>query len=192
MPSRYLVSPSEYDDIGAVLSEFGQGFEFDACSWEDLCRARVIRGYEVVYLNCARQFEDAAFRARLAPVLREFVNDGGTVYASDWALTVVCEAFPGRLGINLVGKDGDFSCLVGDRGLHVHADGGHEHGPRLLHVHDEPQRPHLVGANDWRERYRRHRADRLEFYLGAVLADKRREHDVHADVLRVGHRRGRR
>jgi hypothetical protein len=117
MPSRYLVSPSEYDDIGAVLSEFGQGFEFDACSWEDLCRPRVIRGYEVVYLNCARQFEDAAFRARLAPVLRDFVNDGGTVYASDWALTVVCEAFPGRLGIDLGGEDGDFSCLVGDRGL---------------------------------------------------------------------------
>jgi hypothetical protein len=117
MNRRYLVSPSEYDDIGAVLREFGKGFEYDSCEWENLCDWTFLRNYEVVYLNCAQVFEQADYRARLAPALREFVDRGGTLYASDWALTVVCEAFPGRLGIDLGGEEGDFACVVNDRGL---------------------------------------------------------------------------
>ena len=117
MNTRYLVSPAEYDDIGAVLREFGHGFEFSVCEWEDLCDWRFLRSFEVVYLNCARIFEKSEYRARLAPAVREFVDRGGTLYASDWALTVVSEAFPGRLGIDPAGETGDLRCLVGDRGL---------------------------------------------------------------------------
>ena len=117
MNHRYLVSPSEYDDIGAVLREFGRGFEYDSCEWANLCDWTFLRNYEVIYLNCAQVFEQADYRARLAPALREFVDRGGTLYASDLALTVVCEAFPGRLGIDLGGEEGDFACVVNDRGL---------------------------------------------------------------------------
>jgi hypothetical protein len=74
MNHRYLVSPSEYDDIGAVLREFGRGFEYDSCEWENLCDWTFLRNYEVVYLNCAQVFEQADYRGRLAPALREFVD----------------------------------------------------------------------------------------------------------------------
>lgn len=117
MNTRYLVSPAEYDDIGAVLREFGRGFEFSVCEWEDLCDWKFLRNFEVVYLNCARIFEKSDYRARLAPAVREFVDRGGTLYASDWALTVVSEAFPGRMAIDPAGEPGDLECLVGDRGL---------------------------------------------------------------------------
>lgn len=83
MTNRILVSPPDYDDIGAVLRDFGRGYEFDTRDWTDLCRPSLLRQYDVVYLNCSQEFQDSEYLLSLTPALREFVEEGGTLYASD-------------------------------------------------------------------------------------------------------------
>ncbi len=70
-----------------------------------------LNGYQIVFFNCGLDDYDldspgSAADAAMAN-LRAFVNDGGSVYASDWANSVVTRAFPGR--INFFDDDGDLS-----------------------------------------------------------------------------------
>lgn len=115
---KFLVSPPDYDDIGSILDSFGAGWNYDTCTWDELVHAKNWIDREAVYLNCSGQLTAASYLAKLTPILRKYVEDGGTVYASDWALTAVKEAFPSFLfELDNSGLAGTFPCSVADSGL---------------------------------------------------------------------------
>ena len=85
------VTSSGYDDIGEVLDSINAGNIFWNTVPDDVSLQTLIDGdYDVLFINCANQInidED---------VVKGFVEQGGTVYASDWALDVLIDAFPER------------------------------------------------------------------------------------------------
>jgi hypothetical protein len=90
---RFLVSPWGFDNIGAVLAKMGKGFEHEQIGWAKIKSATSLRGGDVLFVNCAMRFA-FGYGKRVAPALRDFVAEGGVLYASDWAVAGVNAAFP--------------------------------------------------------------------------------------------------
>lgn len=113
---RFFVSPSSFDNIGAVLNSMGQGFAHAVVGWAELKRWRAAAPRDVLFLNCALRYS-FGYGKRVARMVRGFVEAGGTLYASDRALAAVTEAFPQMLKIDGGGAKGSSNCDVVDRGL---------------------------------------------------------------------------
>lgn len=116
-PRRFLVTPAGYDDIGAVLDEMGKGFEHQVVDFDDLTDPSCLEGCDVLFINCSGESGDFAQASQVAPVIRQFVAQGGSLYASDWAGAVIHEAFPGILEFDQMGEEGVLDCRVRDPGL---------------------------------------------------------------------------
>lgn len=86
------VTPKEWDNIGAVLGELGDGYEYTKIGWTDLGRVGKLKEFEVVFVNCSARSRTGA--QAWSKSLRQYVEDGGALYASDWALELVASAFP--------------------------------------------------------------------------------------------------
>jgi hypothetical protein len=114
---KFLVSPKQFDDIGAVLRGLGEGFEHQTVDWDDIKRPGKLESAQVLFLNCAGIPSRDPFVRDTAPTIRRFVEQGGTVYASDWAVTTIQTAFPGILEFDKRGRSGEMHCTVRDRGL---------------------------------------------------------------------------
>lgn len=100
---KLAVTPRGYDDIGKVLEGMGTGYEYTPIEWEDLCEIERLCQFEVVFINCSGECESYAYRAKTA--IRRFVEQGGSLYASDWASCFVQSAFPERLSFSERGGD---------------------------------------------------------------------------------------
>ena len=92
--SRYLVTPEGFDDIGAVLDEMGEGFAHDEIDWDDLINPESLAGCEVLFINCAGKSGDEDYAQEIAPTIKAFVDSGGTLYCSCWAIAVLEAMFP--------------------------------------------------------------------------------------------------
>lgn len=107
-PERY----DQYDDIGAVLTEMGEGYTFDRIRLKQLGDAERLAKYRVLFLGCAAEmapaqapmpsmarFEgvslmgDPLYLERVRVALTKFVENGGAIYASDWACSYLELAF---------------------------------------------------------------------------------------------------
>ncbi len=104
------VVTGDYDRVQEVLDDLGiesgdvdtyPSSVFDSAWTEDLLADRTrLFGYDIVFLNCG--LGDLPFTAHFFNVipeqslqnLRDFVSQGGSVYASDWAYYVVEKAWP--------------------------------------------------------------------------------------------------
>ena len=85
------ITPSGYDDIGKVLDNLNAGnIAWDSVSSDVSLQTLIDGNYDVLFINCA---EDVKTNGE---VIKAFVEQGGTVYASDWALDALIEAFPER------------------------------------------------------------------------------------------------
>lgn len=104
---RLFVNEPGYDDVGRVLRRMGPVFKFDRA--ENFRHATPANA--VLFLNCG---SPSAISAR---GLRQFVEKGGTVYASDQQATFVARAFPEVFRVSKPMDFGDFSATVVDRGL---------------------------------------------------------------------------
>jgi hypothetical protein len=113
---RFLVSPWGFDNIGAVLAKMGQGFDHEQIGWGKIKSTASLRGADVLFVNCAMRFA-FGYGKRAAPALREFVAEGGVLYASDWAVAGVHAAFPEMVQYDMDGQKGRMPCSVVDRGL---------------------------------------------------------------------------
>lgn len=108
MRERY----DQYDDIGAILTEMGQGYAYDPIPLRQLGDAERLSRYRVLFLGCAaemapaqapmasmRKFEtvsilkEPAYLERVRNALTGFVENGGSIYASDWAASLLELAF---------------------------------------------------------------------------------------------------
>jgi hypothetical protein len=137
---RLAVTPPQYDDMGKLLHQLGSGYSYTDIRLEDLEDGAKLAGYDVVFFTCGtdanvwltdeelggggrpgvksvRFNENAVQRVRQA--LRAFVGKGGTLYASDWRLTLI------RLCFDELAQEGDvvsgakqtITADVVDRGL---------------------------------------------------------------------------
>lgn len=113
-PLRLAVTPKEYDDMGKLLDELGEGYRWEPLRYDDLLHPEVLSEYDVVFFTCggvprrwlgrqralgARPGSDLheirqGYRSRLKESLRTFVGRGGTLYASDWRFKALAIAFP--------------------------------------------------------------------------------------------------
>jgi hypothetical protein len=88
-----LVTRGEYDHIESVFQY--SGTPFTLIDPEDLDQAR-LRPDQILFVNCPGKFTPAALRK-----LTSFVEQGGFLFTTDWALKHVLEpAFPGLVEYN--------------------------------------------------------------------------------------------
>jgi hypothetical protein len=105
-PLRIGVTPTQndnlgkWDDMNKLLNTLGQGYRYDEYPLRDLTNAKKLMEYDVLFLTCAPGGTEPAVTQNL----REFVNNGGTLYASDWRYDCVAQAFPDFKENSLVGR----------------------------------------------------------------------------------------
>lgn len=113
---QFFVSPSSFDNIGAVLRGLGDGFAHEVLRWGELKSWRAAAPHDVLFLNCALRF-GFGYAKKVAGTIGGFVAAGGTLYASDWAMVAVQAAFPTMIELDSQGAKGATDCDVVDRGL---------------------------------------------------------------------------
>jgi hypothetical protein len=134
--------PKQYDDMGSLLARLGKGYPYTELHLEDLEQPGKLDGFEIVFLTCGtvpdswtdRVIGDGVrentrnvtwkrdVRERVVSTLRAFVSGGGTLYASDWALTLITATFQEHIERNLIGPQAegaaqDIEATVADDGL---------------------------------------------------------------------------
>jgi hypothetical protein len=90
----------KWDDMGKLLHELGDGYKFDEITEKQIVGEQVrLQDYDVVFLTCAHAGSDA-MRDRL----RNYVAEGGILYASDWRYDDIAAAFPDVKAEALIGQ----------------------------------------------------------------------------------------
>lgn len=90
-PLRLAVTPVGHDDVGSVLTRMGDGYRYTILPNQELLSLPKLRNYDVIFLTCVDLYAQD-FQA--AVPLRKFVEQGGTLYASDLRGDQVLAAFP--------------------------------------------------------------------------------------------------
>src|SRR5262249_43475696 len=118
-PLKLAVTPFVHDDLGSLLDKMGKGYSFTRLRNEDLLSLAALKKHDVVFLTCADLYA-RDFQAVLP--LRHFVQQGGTLYASDLYADLVLAAFPefrAKTAI-LPGVPQDVEASVVDSGLRAY------------------------------------------------------------------------
>ncbi|MSQ93056.1 MAG: hypothetical protein EXR98_00705 [Gemmataceae bacterium] len=103
-----------WDDMGKLLKGLGDGYKFHEITEKQiLAKQKKLSDYDVLFLTCAGGGE------QLKDELREFVANGGVLYASDWRYDAVAMAFPEMVEDKLrdSGAKQDFNAQVVDPAL---------------------------------------------------------------------------
>jgi SAM-dependent methyltransferase len=103
----YLVVEGQYDRIQDVLSRMGlenvdlhDGIPATLNWAEDLFQTQdIINGYDVVFVNCGVEELELArgLSANAVRNIRRYVEQGGSLYVSDWAYELIEQAFPEKI-----------------------------------------------------------------------------------------------
>jgi SAM-dependent methyltransferase len=103
----YLVVQGQYDRIEEVLARMGlQNVDLHdgipaTLNWaESLFQTQdIINGYDVVFVNCGVEELEMArgLSANAVRNIRRYVEQGGSLYVSDWAYELVEQAFPEKI-----------------------------------------------------------------------------------------------
>lgn len=94
LPSRVAVTPAGCDDMAKVIESLG--FFPSAIEEGELKSVAQLRQYEAVFINCSPTIDDFV---DAAPAIREYVQNGGIIYASDKAGSLINAAFPGKMNL---------------------------------------------------------------------------------------------
>ena len=96
VPIKLAVTPAGFDDMGKLLGTLGDGYRFEVVEEKTLVDPAACARFDAIFLTCAEAggTGGAAGSPRLAPAIREFVNNGGTLYASDLRFDTLAAAFP--------------------------------------------------------------------------------------------------
>lgn len=116
MADRNLwVTPVGWDDIGAVLQQLGEGYQYTPVDWDFAGELGKLRAGDVLFINCSASCSSYAPQA--ADALQKFVSRGGVVYASDYAGHFLESAFSKYLQCDQNGQSGVVTASVVDPGL---------------------------------------------------------------------------
>lgn len=113
-----LVSPPGYDDVNAVLQQLGGAYrnthQVAVHEMHLLQDANFLSQFQHLFLNCHESFR-RSFAPGEIDAIRDFVQNGGVLYASDYASGVVEAAFGQRVAFSQgVGNEGSVTASVGD------------------------------------------------------------------------------
>jgi hypothetical protein len=114
----YREAYEQYDDVSSILTSMGEGYAFDHIPLHQLAKRGRLSRYRVLFLGCAAEMAppqptippmlkfvpisilgDLNYTAGLRDELVRFVSEGGALYASDWASTILQLAFPKEVSI---------------------------------------------------------------------------------------------
>jgi hypothetical protein len=91
-PLKLAVTPKVYDDVGSLLEKLGKGFDkYTKITDSDLRNLPVIKDFDVIFLTCGQSRADDIHQNE---ALRRYVEQGGTLYVSDWRFDALRGAFP--------------------------------------------------------------------------------------------------
>ncbi len=94
------VVTGEYDDIGTVLDYLDLNYDTyvgvgNGQEAIDLLRdPQALATYDIIFFNCGMTFDWTTWQGEIGANLVEYVQGGGSVYASDWAYYLVEAAYP--------------------------------------------------------------------------------------------------
>jgi murein DD-endopeptidase MepM/ murein hydrolase activator NlpD len=91
------VTPQGYDNMGQILTNMGRAW--DQISHQDLENYEMIKNYQAIFINCASTLNPY----NSSESLQKYVSGGGALYASDFAIDYIIQAFPGHLEFNSYG-----------------------------------------------------------------------------------------
>lgn len=112
-----LVVTGEYDTVEDVLDRLQLDYtaingRAGSAYVDVLADEEQLAAYDIVFLNCGISEAWMSRREDVGQGLRRYVKAGGNIYASDWAASLVEEAFPGA--IDFYGDDTlDYEAQVG-------------------------------------------------------------------------------
>jgi hypothetical protein len=107
----------EWDNMAKLLDGLGEGYRYTELETAELVNPERLKEFDVLFFTCG--FQQPRANEDLAPRLREFVYNGGVLYASDWRRDCIALAFPEYYNRQLEGegKDGNVNAHVVDPGL---------------------------------------------------------------------------
>jgi len=131
--AKIAVTPKGYDDIGQVLREMGSGYEHKQIKFKELSDLNSLLRYQITFINCAHKLRELQSKSEVATTIRQYVERGGIVYASDWAGFIIQDAFPeylrlasdrgGAQVVEATVVDQGLASVVGSKlSLHFNAD----------------------------------------------------------------------
>jgi len=116
---RIAVTERDYDNIQSVLDAMGSYFAYTNITNANLADPGFDLGqFDVIFVNCSGS--NSSYAAAAASRLRNWVNSGGYLYASDWAYEYITAAFPGYITFPASPKIGNSQIItanVEDAGL---------------------------------------------------------------------------
>jgi hypothetical protein len=95
-PLLIAVTPTRQDDLGKwddmtkLLDTLGKGYKYTVYPLKDLPDAKKLSEFDVLFYTCA----PGGTESDVTDNLRNWVGDGGTLYASDWRFESIALAFP--------------------------------------------------------------------------------------------------
>ena len=92
VPLSLAVTPAGFDDMGKLLGTLGAGYKFSVVDEKTLADSNSCARFDAIFLTCAK-ITDEPPSPQLIASLREFVSDGGTLYASDLRFDTLEKAF---------------------------------------------------------------------------------------------------
>lgn len=137
---RLSVIPSntEFDDMGRLLDSLGNGYSYRPNDFDQLLDIDSIKNFDIVFITCsgypdewlgeavegesrgASLFRpnDAVF-TKAESTIRNYVKDGGTIYASDLHFPLIAATFPEYVAEDYItrGRKQSVKAAVVDQGL---------------------------------------------------------------------------
>ena len=114
---KIATSRAGWDDIGAILDDMD--IEHDALTDAQLQDYNILKQYDAVFLNCNDTADSNAPYAKDA--IKEYVENGGVLYASDYAYSYVNKVFPNDIVFASNPRYGNsqanVQCIVNDMGI---------------------------------------------------------------------------
>jgi len=89
---RIGVTPKGYTDPEGTLRHLGCAFKQITC--EELASPAALAGFDALLLASSIMCAEEELVARVAPALRDWVEQGGVLWACDWSLLFLVKAFP--------------------------------------------------------------------------------------------------
>ncbi|MEM2614669.1 MAG: dockerin type I domain-containing protein [Nitrososphaerota archaeon] len=110
---KVAVSPTGYDEIQKVLDSLG--ISYTQLAWDDLLKTSKIQEYSNLFINCAIYVKDPP--TTLVESIKKYVEEGGYIYASDFAGGIIEKAFPGKIQFSKDGPVGIYPATITDKDL---------------------------------------------------------------------------
>jgi len=108
---RIAVFTGEYDAVQDVLDVLELEYDLihgrSGTTYVDfLSDLDAMRSYDILFFNCGMDFGWRSDSAKITQNLKTYVQEGGSVYASDWAYYFVEDTWPAKN--DFIGNDGSF------------------------------------------------------------------------------------